>query len=74
LLNLAELQLRRQEIQGEINGYRGTAGYNDDERTRLKLETALLNREIIEIRGQIQTKILSHYFHYLSDFLFSSHP
>jgi hypothetical protein len=67
-----ELQLRRREIQGEIDGYRGTPGYNDDERTRLLLETALLKREIIDIkialinstdveeikgfRGQIQTK------------------
>jgi hypothetical protein len=70
--DLAELQLRRREIQGEIDGYRGTPGYNDDERTRLFLETALLKREIIDIkialinstdveeikgfRGQIQTK------------------
>jgi hypothetical protein len=56
-----ELQLRRQKIQGEINGYRGTAGDNDDdERTRLKLETALLKLEMIDIKitatNEIKTK------------------
>jgi hypothetical protein len=70
--DVAELQLRRREIQGEINGYRGTPGYNDDERLRLQLKIACLDRDIIDInmtlinttddeerkdlRGQIQTK------------------
>jgi hypothetical protein len=70
--DLAELQLRRARVQGEINRYLEAPADNDDERTRLLLETALLKREIIDIkialinstdveeikgfRGQIQTK------------------
>jgi hypothetical protein len=45
--DLAELELRGREIQAEIDGYRGTAGYCHDERLRLLLEIALLKREII---------------------------
>ena len=45
-----ELLLRRREIQWEIDDYRATPGYNDDERARLLLETAILNLEIIDIK------------------------
>lgn len=48
--DLAELELRRGEIQEEINGYRGTPGYNYDERLRLLLEIALLKRDMIDIQ------------------------
>jgi hypothetical protein len=64
-----ELRLRRQKIQGEINGYRGTAGDNDDERTRLKLETALLKLEMIDIKitatNEIKLKNSFYFVYYL---------
>jgi hypothetical protein len=47
---LAELELRRREIQEEIDGHRGTAGYIRDERLRLQLESALLERDINDIK------------------------
>jgi hypothetical protein len=69
---MEELQLRKEEIQVEINGYRGTPGYKEDQRIRLLHEAAILKRENIDLqmtlidttneeerkdlRGQIQTK------------------
>jgi septal ring factor EnvC (AmiA/AmiB activator) len=47
---LAELEWRRVRVQGEIDRYVATLGDNDDERTHLLLETALLNRENIVIK------------------------
>jgi hypothetical protein len=44
---LAELELTRREIQEEIDGYRGTAGYCHNERIRSQLKIACLEREII---------------------------
>lgn len=48
--DLAEHELRKQELQEEINGYRGISGYNNDKILRLQLETALLKRDIIDIQ------------------------
>jgi hypothetical protein len=43
------LQLRRDRVQREINGFRGTVGSND-EKLRLKLKIALLGRDIFDIK------------------------
>jgi hypothetical protein len=69
---MEELQLRKEEIQVEINGYRGTPGYKEDQIIRLLHEAAILKRENIDLqmtlidttneeerkdlRGQIQNK------------------
>jgi hypothetical protein len=47
---LGELELIRREIQEKIDGYRGTAGYDDDERLRLQLKIACLERDINDIK------------------------
>jgi hypothetical protein len=44
---MEELQLRKEEIQVEINGYRGTPGYKEDQRIRLQLRIACFERDII---------------------------
>jgi hypothetical protein len=48
-----ELELRREEIEAEITDIRGTAGYRDNAALRLLLETALLKREINEIKMEL---------------------
>jgi hypothetical protein len=50
MMDLAALEFRRGEIQGEIDDYRGTPGYNADERTRFLLKIALLELDIIDIK------------------------
>jgi hypothetical protein len=48
-----ELELRRVEIEAEITGIRGTAGYRDNAALRLLLETALLKKEINDLNIKI---------------------
>jgi hypothetical protein len=48
-----ELELRREEIEAEITDIRGTAGYRDNAALRLLLKTALLNREINDLKIKI---------------------
>jgi hypothetical protein len=48
--DLKELELRRSEIQDQIDGYRGTPCYTTNEIFQLQLETALLKRDIINIQ------------------------
>jgi len=47
---LTELRLRRERAQGEVNRYLATPVDADDERLSLLLETALLKRDIIDIK------------------------
>jgi hypothetical protein len=48
-----ELELQRVEIEAEITGIRGTAGYRDNAALRRPLEAALLEKEIIDLNIKI---------------------
>jgi hypothetical protein len=50
---MGELELRRVEIEAEIAGIRGTAGYRDNAALRLLLKAALLEKEINDIKIEL---------------------
>jgi hypothetical protein len=54
------LKERRSEIQGQIDGYRGTPGYINNEIHQLQLETALLKRDIINIQITLTDKCAAY--------------